>query len=201
MNYEVEILNEGVIFDTFILYQFIKKLVVPFKETKAYELGIIDENGKVLKKRHTLKTSEEKAAYTVFDTFIWNIKKLLERIPFGKSKLASYAAALYFIKEQNNRKLQNDYSLLAEDFVPWMEKIQKDRVLKEYLAHHYEVMLEDVRLRNIVEDAPVNNISGGKIAGGTGADMSAHPFIPDEKKKKKKKLKKSKILRRDEKQS
>ena len=32
--------------DLFVTYRFIKLLVTPFKETEAYKLGIIDENGK-----------------------------------------------------------------------------------------------------------------------------------------------------------
>ena len=43
----------------YFVYSFIKRLATPFKNTKAFELGIIDEKGKVLKKRSTLKTKEE----------------------------------------------------------------------------------------------------------------------------------------------
>ena len=42
----------------YFVYSFIKRLATPFKSTKAFELGIIDENGKVLKKRRQLKTKE-----------------------------------------------------------------------------------------------------------------------------------------------
>ena len=37
--------------NVYFVYQFIKKLVVPFNQTDAFKLGIIDEKGKVLKKR------------------------------------------------------------------------------------------------------------------------------------------------------
>ena len=40
--------------DYYLAYQFIKKLTTPFKDTEAYKLGIIDEKGKVLKKRSSL---------------------------------------------------------------------------------------------------------------------------------------------------
>ena len=36
--------------DIFLVYQFIKRLATPFNETKAFELGLIDEKGKKLKK-------------------------------------------------------------------------------------------------------------------------------------------------------
>ena len=42
--------------DYYLTYRFIKTLVTPFVDTKAYELGIIDEKGKFLKKMKDLKT-------------------------------------------------------------------------------------------------------------------------------------------------
>ena len=88
--------------DAFIAYKFIKILTTPWTETEAYKLGIIDENGKVLRKRKELKLSKEKTAYTVFHTLCWNVKKLLEKLPGGKTKLASFAAALYLLKENTD---------------------------------------------------------------------------------------------------
>jgi len=58
----------------YFVYQFLTKLVKPFKETDAYKLGIVDENGKILKKRSQLKSKEEKEAYTLTDTMIFNLK-------------------------------------------------------------------------------------------------------------------------------
>lgn len=88
--------------DAFVAYKFIKLLTTPWMETEAYALGIIDENGKVLRKRRELKTSEEKRAYTVFHTLVWNVKRLIEKVPGGKTKIGSFAAALYLLKEQAN---------------------------------------------------------------------------------------------------
>ena len=94
----------------YFVYQFIKKLVTPFNKTKAFELGIVDEDGKILKRRRDLKTSEEKDAYNLSDTLIWNVKKLIGKVPGGKSKIASYGAALYLIKEQ-----QDSYKITDEE--------------------------------------------------------------------------------------
>ena len=94
----------------YFVYQFLKKLVTPFEKTKAFELGIIDEKGKILKRRRDLKTDDEKDAYTLSDTLIWNLKKLLGKIPGGKSRIASYGAALFLIKEQ-----QDGYKLTEEE--------------------------------------------------------------------------------------
>ena len=84
--------------DLFYAFRFLKLLVTPWESMEAYKLGIIDKDGKVIKKTRT--TSEEKAAYTVFHRLVFNIKRLLSRLPFGKTKIASWATALFLIKEE-----------------------------------------------------------------------------------------------------
>ena len=90
--------------DLFYAFRFLKLLVTPWEKTVAFELGIIDENGKVLKKGSQRNTPEEKSAYTVFHRLVFNLKRLLNKLPFGKSKLASYASALFLIKEETGMK-------------------------------------------------------------------------------------------------
>ena len=93
------------IVDTYITYRIIKTLVKPWKEQDAYKLGIIDDKGKVLKKTKQLNTSEEKEAYTVLTKFIFNLKRLLNQVPGGKSKFASYAAAaVLLLKEEEENE-------------------------------------------------------------------------------------------------
>lgn len=79
--------------------RFLRLLTTKFEDTTAYKLGLIDEKGKKLKNP---ETSEEKSAYNAFHRLVFNLKKLLEKVPGGSSKLASYAAALFLIKEQLN---------------------------------------------------------------------------------------------------
>ncbi len=86
--------------DLFYAYRFIKLLVTPWEKTDAYKLGIVDEDGKNLKKSSQLSTSDEKSAYTVFHRLVFNIKRLMNKLPFGRSKLASWATALFLIKEE-----------------------------------------------------------------------------------------------------
>jgi hypothetical protein len=85
--------------DTYYAYRFVKILSTPWDEMDAYDLGIIDENGKVLRKARTLRTSEEKSAYTIFHRLVFGIKRILEKLPGGRTVAASYAAALFLIKE------------------------------------------------------------------------------------------------------
>ena len=84
--------------DLFYTFRFIKLLTTPFDETDAFKLGIIDEKGKRTKK--PLSTSEEKSAFTTFHRLVFNLKKLLAKVPGGSSKLASYASALFLIREK-----------------------------------------------------------------------------------------------------
>lgn len=87
--------------DLFLIYQFIKRLATPFEKWDAFKYGIIDKDGKVLRKKSTLKTTEEKNAWGNFDILVANLKKLLGKVPGGKTRLASYAAALLLLKEHN----------------------------------------------------------------------------------------------------
>ena len=85
--------------DLFYAFRFLKLLVTPFEKTEAFKQGIVDANGKTLKKSKELRTDKEKAAYTVFHRLVFNIKRLLGKIPGGKSVIGRYGAALFLIKE------------------------------------------------------------------------------------------------------
>lgn len=80
-------------------FRFIRMLVMKWENWDAYKLGIIDENGK-RNKDTKLDSDEKKSAYTPFIRLAANVKRLLNKIPGGGSKLGSFAAALYLIKER-----------------------------------------------------------------------------------------------------
>ena len=89
--------------DLLITYRIIKLLVTPFEKQEAYKYGIIDKDGKVLRKNKELKSAKEKDSYTILHRFVFNLKRLLNKIPGGKSKLGTYAAALgLLLKEQKD---------------------------------------------------------------------------------------------------
>ena len=104
--------------DALITFRFLKLLVTPFNKTKAYELGIIDERGKNLIKGKDLTTFEQKNAYTILHKLVFNVKKLIEKLPGGKTKIASYAAALFLIKENTE---MNDFTLLEKEFHKYLK--------------------------------------------------------------------------------
>ena len=85
--------------DLYYSFRFVKLLTTRFEETDAFKLGIIDEKGNRIKSKK-ISTSEEKSAFTTFHRLVFNIKKLLEKLPGGSNKVASYAAALFLLKEK-----------------------------------------------------------------------------------------------------
>jgi len=129
------------IVDLWMVYSFIRRLATPFKEWEAYKLGIIDENGNVLRKRKTLRLKKERDAFGVFDVLVLNLKKLLEKVPGGQSRLASYAAALYLIREWNHFSAD---SLLTEDIT--------DEQLSESIDLFYDRYVNYIQLPENVKD-------------------------------------------------
>ena len=65
--------------DLIITYRVVKMLVTPFNKFKAYDLGIIDADGKVLRKFKEVKGSERKH-YTMLHRFVFNLKRILKKV-------------------------------------------------------------------------------------------------------------------------
>jgi len=86
--------------DMYYTFRFLKLLVTKWEDMDAYKLGIIDEKGKNLIKYKKLEKNEQKDAFTTFHRLVFNIKRLMEMLPFGRSRLANYAAALYLLREE-----------------------------------------------------------------------------------------------------
>lgn len=83
--------------DTFYAFRFLRLLTTAWEDTGAFKAGIIDKDGKTIKKP---ETSDEKSVYNYFHRLVFNVKRLLNKIPFGKTTIASYLTALYLIKEE-----------------------------------------------------------------------------------------------------
>ena len=91
--------------DLFVTYRFLKLLVTPWNKQEAYKQGIIDKNGKSLKKARDLGKEEERASYTLLHRLVFNCKRIMSKIPFVRSQLGTYAAALFLLKE--HYKIEN----------------------------------------------------------------------------------------------
>ena len=72
-------------FDTFITYKIISTLVTDWEDQPAFEHGIIDKKGKLLRKSNTLKTNDERNSYTLFHRLVFNLKRLIQKLPGGSS--------------------------------------------------------------------------------------------------------------------
>ena len=96
-------LQESVV-DTYIVYKIITILTDDWDEQEAYDLGIIDKKGKVLRKAKELQTKKEKDSYTILHRFVFNLKRLIEKIPGGKTRIGSYAAAAVLLLKEEDEK-------------------------------------------------------------------------------------------------
>ena len=147
------------IVDNLIAYRILKMLVTAFVDTDAYKLGIIDKNGKNLRKVSTLKTDEERNAYTYLHRLVFNVKKLINRLPGGENRIKSLIAALWLVKEyyeSGNRST----SLMQEKF---------DNIMK-MLDNRVSLVEEEILVKNFLKEdgmavggAPVNNTSGAAV--------------------------------------
>ena len=88
--------------DLVITYRVVKLLATPFEKQEAFKYGIIDKDGKVLRKFRTLKTTAEKKSYTMLHRFVFNLKRILAKAGLG-GRLGTFAVALgLLIREDKN---------------------------------------------------------------------------------------------------
>lgn len=126
------------IVDNLIAYRVLTMLVKPFSETDAYRLGIIDNKGKNLIKPSSLRTTEEKSAYTFLHRLVFNMKKIINKLPGGESKLKSVISAYFLIREyyeKNDRSTsmmeQKFHKLMATDAILAEESILIEKFIKK----------------------------------------------------------------------
>ena len=124
--------------DLFVTYRFLKLLTTPFEKMDAYRLGIIDENGnRILKDKSTkpaveLSTSELKNAYTILHKLVFNIKKIFNKIPGLRTKVGTYAAALFLLKDTFKEEI-SDPDVFEKEFVKFLkeEGVELDNEITE----------------------------------------------------------------------
>ena len=141
-------LKEGLVggaLNLYFIYKFLRILTTPWESTDAFKLGIVDEKGKILKKHRKLKLDKEKEAYTMMHRLVWKLKRLMEKVPFGKSRLASYAAALWLIKEE--KEFHGTDEELQESFLTFLETDWKNNAL--ILKEKYEGDMDKKTFSNL----------------------------------------------------
>ena len=112
--------------DLFVTYRFIKLLTQPFEKTEAYKLGIIDKDGKRNVQPGTnrptiLATTEEKNSYTILHKLIFNIKKIFSKVPGLRTKVGTYAAALFLLKDTFKEQV-DDPQMFEKEFIKYLQE-------------------------------------------------------------------------------
>lgn len=119
--------------DMYLLYSFIRRLSTPFENWRMYDVGLINADGDFIVPVEQ-RTAEQKASYSYFDVLILNLKRIMAKVPGGSTRIATFAAALFLLKERHP---------VSESAV--------ERLTAKFLAEEGE-------------GAPVNNMGGGAIA-------------------------------------
>ena len=133
--------------DLFVTYRFLKLLTTPFEKTDAFKLGIIDANGhriklpKSSKPAVELTTSELKNSYTILHKLIFNIKKLFAKVPGLRTKVGTYAAALFLLKDTFKEHVE-DPDMFEKEFIKYLKEnnIELDREISEEVIGFGEVL-------------------------------------------------------------
>jgi len=134
--------------DAYLVYSFIRKLVTPFEKYPAYTAGLIDKSGNFTKSRNRF-TPDERKALPMFDIMIINLKRLIGKLPLGKTRIATIAAALMLLRSKptvHAKKIKEDYTdelfTLEEDLIKTMKEVE-----------------------SVMEDAATNSVASGSISG------------------------------------
>ena len=133
--------------DLFVTYRFLKLLTTPFEKTDAFKLGIIDKDGhriklpKSTKPAVELTTSELKNSYTILHKLIFNIKKLFAKVPGLRTKVGTYAAALFLLKDTFKEHVE-DPDMFEKEFMKYLKEnnIELDREISEEVIGFGEVL-------------------------------------------------------------
>ncbi len=123
----------------YLVYRILRLFTTPFNEWNAYATGVIDAEGNIIVPPEKRSTAQDES-FTKFDLLILKLKRVLEKLPFGKTRFASYAAALYLLKE--DVKNINEETI-EEDFLRYFEN--KEMINEE-----------------------IANVTGANVAGTTG---------------------------------
>tara|TARA_R110002020_G_scaffold76163_3_gene193301 strand:+ start:1733 stop:2362 length:630 start_codon:yes stop_codon:yes gene_type:complete len=118
---EEEYLVEGTAIDLFVAYRFLRILTTPWEDQPAYKLGIIDKDGKLLRKAASLRTIDEKQAFTLLHRLVFNLKRILSKIPGVRTKIGTYATALFLLKQHFGGQVE-DEDMIEKAFKTWAIK-------------------------------------------------------------------------------
>ena len=161
--------------DLFVTYRFIKLLTTPFEKTDAFKLGIIDKDGNRIRKPNSsqveveLTTSQLKNSYTILHKLVFNIKKIFSKLPLLKTKIGTYAAALFLLKDTFKEHMQ-DPDIFEKEFMKFLKenKVVLDTEISEEVIGFGEVLPKgEYVLKNDIlnkEEEELTAKKGDKVA-------------------------------------
>ena len=160
--------------DLFVTYRFLRLLTTPFEDTQAFKLGIIDANGnRIMQKRIKkpvveLVTLEQKNSYTILHKLVFNIKKIFAKVPGLRTKVGTYAAALFLLKDTFKESV-DDPDMFEKEFVKYLKEndIEFDDEISEEVIGFGEVLPkgEYVLINDILnkEEEDLSAAKGDKV--------------------------------------
>ena len=133
--------------DLFVTYRFIKLLTTPFNKTDAYKFGIIDDECNRIREPNSsqvkviLNTSKLKNSYTILHKLVFNIKKIFAKLPLLKSKIGTYAAALFLLKDTFKEHVE-DPDFFESELVKYLKEnnIEFDNSISEEVIGFGEIL-------------------------------------------------------------
>ena len=133
--------------DLFVTYRFLKLLTTPFNKTDAYKFGIIDDKGNRIKKEGSdqpavvLATSAQLNSYTILHKLVFNIKKIFAKVPGLRTKVGTYAAALFLLKDTFKESV-DDPDMFEKQFMKYLKEnnIEFDDEISEEVIGFGEVL-------------------------------------------------------------
>lgn len=156
------------IVDNLIAYRILSMLVQNFEDTNAFKLGIIDKNGHALKKSKDLTTEEEKDAYDYLARLVFTLKKIINKLPGGESKLKSLIAALWLVKEQYQSGSRST-AMLEEKFASVMR----------LLDNRVSLVEEEILVKKFLDEEGEGGAGG--MANVTGAGVATNEPVVKKK--------------------
>lgn len=105
--------NINQLINSFTLFKFIKDITTPYTKMKLYDMGIIDENGEIIRSDNILP----------YDQLILSIKKLLKQIPNPntKAKLKNLTTAISLFSE-DIEKIGGDKDYIFENIMNYLNE-------------------------------------------------------------------------------
>jgi hypothetical protein len=135
-------------------------LVTNFTDTEAFKLGIIDAKGKNLRKANTLKTSDERDAYTFLNRLVFNMKKIINKLPGGENKTKSLVAALWLVKEtyesgsRSTAMMQEKFDKLITMLDNRVSLVEEELLVKKFLSEEGDAGAMNVTGAAVSTDEP-----------------------------------------------